>query len=156
MNTLLRATALASLLVVGSGCSTLRAASRPADSSDSLVLRAHFIGSSQLFADPNGLRLKELWGLPGSVALRNEAVERFSHLPVRLFAGSSASGLPDHAAVLRPLLEDILANEAYADFQATPEMVLAIRLPDARAKAWDTALKQAASGWKLGTPAPVN
>jgi len=142
-------------LVLSTACSSrLQGASRrAADASDPLILRSHFIGSDALFADATSGRLKAIWSVPGAKAFHTEAVERFSHLPARWLG--AGKGTPDNAALFRPLIEDLLANESFAEFRATPEMVIAVRLPDARAKAWDTALRQAFGGWKLGDPAAV-
>lgn len=118
-----------------------------------LVARAHFIGSDQLFAAQDGKKLKEIWTQPGSLALREKFLDRTSALIGDLFNVPNAA---DTHTLFRPLLEDLLARESYSDFRSAPEMVIAVKLPEARAKAWDAAFRQAVTVWKLGTPAPVN
>jgi hypothetical protein len=146
MKTVSRATGtlliLFSLLFASSGCAA------EAD----LIARTHFVGSAQLFASPDGKKLKEVWTTPGANALRDKFLDRLSGLAGDAFNAPNA----DTRALFRPLLDDLLARESYTDFRSTPEMVVAVRLPEARAKAWDTALRQAVTAWKLGAPTPVN
>ncbi|HMJ89953.1 MAG TPA: hypothetical protein VK530_09060, partial [Candidatus Acidoferrum sp.] len=148
MKTVLRALAFAALTIISQGHEL-----RAAVASDPLIARTHFIGSDQLFADANGKKLKELWTLPSSVAFRNEALDRFAQLPAQYFGVKSAA---DNSALIRPLLEDVFAQESFVEFRATPEMVIAVKLPEARAKIWDANLRQAVGAWKFAKPTAVN
>ncbi len=148
MKTVLRVLAVAGLIFASQRSDVCMAAA-----GNPLIARTHFIGSDQLFADPGGKKLKELWTLPGSVAFRNEALDRFAQLPAQYFG---VKGAAKDAALVRPLLEDLLAQESYVDFSATPELVIAAKLPEARVKAWDANLRQAVSNWKFAKPTAVN
>lgn len=150
MNTLVRTIVLGCLMVAASSCRNVTAAPRAAGG-DALIARTHFVGADQLFAGPDSARLKEIWNLPGTAAFRTEAVTRISALPAKYFGANAQGSEP-----LRPLVEDLLKFESYAEFRATPEMVLAIKLPENRAKAWDDVLRQATAAWKLGAPAAAN
>jgi hypothetical protein len=58
---------------------------------------------------------------------------------------------PSQAALFRPLLDDALAHESVIEWHASA-FGLAVKLPDSRAKAWDTQLRRAVATWKLGNP----
>jgi hypothetical protein len=49
----------------------------------------------------------------------------------------------------------VLAQESYIDCTATPELLLAVKVSDQRARLWQTNLWQALVNWKLGQPASV-
>ena len=123
-------------------------------SADPLILRAHFIGAEQLFASPDSAKLKELWSLPSSRALRDEALNRFAELPSLWRRGDA--GTPTLTNLFRPLLDDLLAREFYLEARATPEFLLAVRLPEDRARLWETNLTQAAAAWKMGRTSPLS
>jgi hypothetical protein len=122
--------------------------------SEQLVIRAHFSGANELLKDPNGKQLKDLWSLKSSIDFRNKALEQFARLPFLWLSNSLPKGAADQAALFRPLLNDALLHESFFEWRAAPTISLAARLPEARAKEWDTALRQALSNWKLGAPAP--
>src|SRR5216117_335703 len=154
MKTLVSAVGLAA--VAFAGCrndfsQTGRA--RGAAGSDELIVRAHFIGSEQLLKDTNSAKLKEVWNLKASADLRKEALDRFAHLPFLWLSNSLPPNSPDQAAIFRAVLDDALANESLIEWRATPSVCIVARLPEARAKAWDTNLRQAITAWKLGNPA---
>lgn len=147
MKTLVPALAIAiSAFTFGAGCA------HGAASADPLVLRAHFAGTTALLADPGAKKLKELWTLPSSASFRNEIVDRVSQLPPHYFGVKTTNG----AALVRPLLEDVLAQESFLEFRATPEFVIAAKLSDARAKVWDENLRQLAGAWKFARPTALN
>jgi hypothetical protein len=126
----------------------------PHQGANPLILRAHFIGSENLFATPESASLKKLWNLKSSLALREEALNRFAQLPA-LWVRAGA-GTPTLTNLFRPLLDDLLTREFYLEARATPEFLLAARLPEGRARLWETNLIQAATVWKLGRPTPVS
>src|SRR6185436_18593249 len=131
-------------------------ATRSTGSAEEPVLRLHFAGTGKLFAQPGTAKLKQVWELPGTLGLRNEALDRFARVPAHLLASDLAKDSPGQAALFRSLLEDILTRESYFELRAAPEFALAIRLPEERARLWQTNLANAITNWKLGTPANFN
>lgn len=146
MKTVLRAVAFAALAMVSLRDRVHAAATDP------LIARAHFVGSEQLFASPDARKLKEIWTLPGAVELRNSTVSRCATL-LALYFGAGAAG---DTNLIRPLFEDLLARESAVEFRSTPEFAIAVKLPDARVKVWDTHLRQLATSWKFAKPSAVN
>jgi hypothetical protein len=154
MKTLVSAFALAALAFVG--CNNDFAPTggmRRAD--DDLILRAHFIGSEQLLKDNNAPALNEAWKLKSSADLRNRALDRFAGLPFLWLNNALPKNASDQSALFRPLLDDALARESFIEWHVSA-FSLAAKLPDARARAWDTNLRQAITTWKLGDPSALN
>jgi len=152
MRTLVSVAAVAAVAFVGCNNDFSRA-TRTAG--DDLVLRAHFVGSQQLLKDKNAPKLVEVWNLKSSANLRNDALNKFSRLPAAWMGSALPKGTSDAAHLFRPLLDDALANESFVEWRAS-SFTLAAKVPDARAKAWDTNLRQVATTWKLGNPAAAN
>ncbi len=136
-------------------CSVKVASSSRRAGGDPLILRAHFIGTAQLFASPDAAKLKETWSLPSSAALRGELLSRAALVPSFWLGETLPKGAATQTNLFRPLLEDLLVNESYLDTTAAPDLLLAVKVSDARARAWQTNLWQALVNWKLGQPAAV-
>ena len=126
------------------------------DSGSDRILLVHSVGSDELLKSPEAAKLREVWGLKSSGDLRNLALDRFSRLPYFWLSNALPKGSADQAAMFRPLFEDLLARESYIDWRSTPTFGLAVRMPEARAQAWDKNLRQVLSGWKLGNPTTLN
>ncbi len=112
------------------------------------VARVHWLGKQSLAADTNAASIMAIWNLPESKALEAQTLAR---LAVGLFASNqlSAAVSPSSATnppstLLRPLLEDMLQQECYAEVrQATNqpgELGFAIRLSAERAGLSETNL----------------
>jgi hypothetical protein len=142
-------------LVTLTACSLKVASSSRRAGLDPLILRAHFIGTEQLLAAPGAARLKEVWNLKSSAGLREEILTRSALLPSYWLGDSLPKGASSQTNLFRPLLEDVLAGESYIDCTAAPEFLLAVKVSDARARVWDTNLRQALAGWKISPPAAV-
>ncbi len=136
-------------------CSVKVASSSRRTGAAPLILRAHFIGTAQLFASPDAAKLNEAWGRPASAALRDHLLSRAALVPSFWLGDVLPKGAATQTNLFRPLLDDVLANESYVDALATPEFVLAVKVSDARARVWQTNLWQALVNWKLGRPAAV-
>jgi hypothetical protein len=126
--------------------------SRRNTSVDPLILRAHFIGTEQLFAAPQSSKMKEAWNIKTAVAFRREALDRFALLPSFWLGENLPKGAPTQTNLFRPLLEDVFARECYLECTAKPDFLLAVHVSDARARIWQTNLWQALANWKLGAP----
>ena len=143
-------------LVALTACSIKVASSaRRTPNANPLILRAHFVGTEQLFAAPESAKLKELWSVNPSARLRDEVLTRLALLPSFWLGDTLGQGAPTLTNLFRPLLDDVLARECYLDCTAAPELLLAVRVPEARARLWQTNLWQALTTWKLGKPAAV-
>lgn len=136
-------------------CSVKVASSSRRAGTDPLILRAHFIGSEQLFAAPDAAKLKEAWTRPSAAALRDELLTRTALLPSFWLGETLPKGAPAQAGLFRPLLEDALAHETYLDCTAAPDLLLAVKVSEERARVWQTNLWQALVNWKLGQPAAL-
>ncbi len=143
--------------LVGLTACSIKVASgaRRAPNADPLILRAHFVGTEQLFAAPESAKLKELWNLKSSDGLRAEMLNRLALLPSFWLGDSLGRGMPTLTNLFRPLLDDVLARECYLDCTAAPELLLAVRVPETRARLWQTNLWLALTNWKLGRPVAV-
>ncbi|MBI5385989.1 MAG: hypothetical protein HZA90_15035 [Verrucomicrobia bacterium] len=120
-----------------------------------VVLHWHFAGLEQLLANRDAAKLKAIWSLPATANLRKQAFDQLARAPFLAVSAQTPKGTPDQAALFRPLLEDLPGAESFLDWRGpaggATECVLAIQLPDARAKVWSANLQQALNGWKLGT-----
>ena len=125
------------LVLTFSGRATLAAA--PVDA----LATVHYVGSTALDGNPNAAKLKKIWALPETIALRADVLQKLSQSAGKAFGTSSGA---DRATAIRPLLEDLLAAESHAEFHGKPgaslELYLAVRLNAARSKVWETSLLQ--------------
>jgi hypothetical protein len=154
MKTLVSAVALAAIAFTGCQNDFSRAnATRSAG--DDLIVRAHFIGGDQLLKDNNAPGLNDAWKLKASADLRNRAFDRFAGLPFLWLSNALPKGASDQSALFRPLLEDAVAHESFIEWHASA-FTLATKLPEPRARDWDTNLRRAILNWKLGDPTTVN
>src|SRR5438045_1521515 len=109
----------AGALITLAACSMKVAnASRRGPGTDPLIFRVHFVGTEQLLAAPESAKLKEVFDLKSSAALRNEALTRFALLPSFWFGDILPKGASTQTNVFRPLLEDLLMRECYIDCTA--------------------------------------
>ena len=117
-----------------------------------LVARFHFVGTDQIAADPVPVNLKKIGASPVTGELRNEVLTKLADVPFRLLRQKIAGqNTNDYASLLRPLLEDLLSCESYAEMRgpsnAVPEFLLAVQLKNDRAKIWQANLSIVLAGW---------
>jgi hypothetical protein len=126
----------------------LLAGSRAAESADGAppstpraIARIHWLGMKQLAGETNAAHLMAIWNLPESRRLGQQMLEKLSLAPWPLLHRSPDTNA---AALLRPLLDDLVENESCLEIRQTSnqpgELVLAIRLDDQRAALWQTNL----------------
>ncbi|MBI5773125.1 MAG: hypothetical protein HZA89_05190 [Verrucomicrobia bacterium] len=163
------ASLLAAALVAAPGCkkqdaeTPARPASPPkADAAAAETwLRLHFVGWQPLAASNAAPKLQQVFALPDSKALRDETLDKLaSSLPGLLFLPTNAV-TTNHAALLRPLLEDLGRTEMFFELRGQGGRVaswsLALQLDDTRAKLWQTNLRQTlAPVWQLAATAGKN
>jgi hypothetical protein len=101
----------------------------------------HFAGSAQLANNTNFDNVKKILTLTASHEFQDLSLERFSGwLAKSLFQATN----DQPAAALRPLLDDLLSAETMSALGGTPQgplnFIVALRLNDQRAQAWQAAL----------------
>ncbi|MDB6065991.1 MAG: hypothetical protein JWR26_2199 [Pedosphaera sp.] len=134
----------------------LGAASATADQAsigvdNNLVGRFHFVGTGRIGTDTNAAKLNEIAALPASKALFEQTLEKLSTAPARWLRQHLGSATNDYANLIRPLLDDLLLNESYAEMRgptnAVPEVLLAVHLDKTRAAVWQANLSTVLSAW---------
>ncbi len=113
------------------------------------LLRIHFAGTEKLFAGTNASILKDIASQPETKEFQNQIFEKLARAPFQFYQ-RHISGTNDFASTIRPLLDDVLRSEFFAELRgtnATPEFVFAIRLPPDRAKFWSTSLATILQTW---------
>jgi hypothetical protein len=126
----------------------LLAGSRAAESADApptsaaqTVSRIHWLGLKHLSDETNAARLMAIWNLPESRRLERQTLDKLSLATWPLLHCNVDTNA---AALLRPLLDDLVADESCLEIRQTSnqpgELVLAIRLDDQRAALWQTNL----------------
>lgn len=131
---------LTNALLLGLGLGLLiPAALIAAPQSDAVVARYHFAGSTQMMADTNMAKLKKIGALPETANFQGQVEQKIATLLAQSL-GKQLNPSIDATPLLRPLMDDILQSESVADFggrvDAPLGFVLAIRLDDARFRAW--------------------
>jgi hypothetical protein len=123
------------------------------------VALMHWLGKTRLAAESNATNFIAIWNLPESTKLEAQTLDKLSTAPWRLLSvAAPVSNAP--AALLRPLLDDLVQEESYLEVQAATNhsgaLVLALRLDAARAELWRTnlaAIVESLTGAKTA-PAP--
>ncbi len=131
----------------GAGCGMAAAD----DAASDAIARVHFAGTAQLAADPNAANLVEIAVLSQTRDLREQTLQKLATAPFRFLKNKIASQTNDYAAVIRPMLEDLIGAESYVEARGAaepvPELMLAVRLDDKRAGAWGTNLSTILTSW---------
>jgi hypothetical protein len=117
---------------------------------DNLAATWHFAGSAQLANNTNFDNVKKILTLDSSLEFQHLALNRFSSwLAKSLFAATN-----DATAPLRPLLDDVLSAESFWALGGTPNgplnFMVALRLEEKRAQAWNSALDKVIGGAEAG------
>ncbi len=120
------------------------------------IADVHWLGLKQISADTNSAQFMKVWQLPETVAFVAQTLDKFSRWP-----GGGATNAA--GALLRPLLDDLVARESYLEVRArtnlqsatrNPQFLLALRLPADRARLWQTNLAAALEKLTGTHPAP--
>ena len=129
------------LILLGLGSLLLLAGVAPA----APAVRGHWLGLDQIRADNNSTRCLAVWQLPATQTLVAQTLAKISRLP-------AADANPAASALLRPLLDDLIAAETCFELY-TPtnsslatrhsSLLLALRLAPDRARLWQTNLPAA-------------
>ena len=146
----------AAALVLVAGCLE-RSTPRP-ESRTGTLLKVHFVGTSAIENGADAAKLKAVMGLPSTPAFRNDILGKLARAPHIFWQKSLPPAVPDQAALIQPLLDDLVRSEWLLETRGpvgASETVLAVRLSEDRARAWNDALGKIVAGWKLGSPAPA-
>jgi len=137
----------------GPFCGRAEAAGRP---DSELLIRSHFAGLTRLAGDPDVTQLKAVLALPETRALREQTLRKLAQSP-QSFPGQALSleQAERGAALLRPLLDDVLDQESVLELRgpvSQPEWTLAVSVSGARKAAWQDNLTALMRLWNLEGP----
>ncbi len=143
-----------------------------------ILARVHWLGLDRISADTNSACFMNVWRLPQTSALLAQTLDKFSRWP-----GGGATNVA--AALLRPLLADLVSSESYWEVRAPAnlqplgaanpglagengstalarrseakmaQVFLAIHLPADRARLWQANLATALTGLTGARPVPA-
>src|SRR5262249_25768816 len=117
------------------------------------VLSLHWVGMKRLSVEPSAAGFMQVWRLPESEKLKAQTLDKLALAPWHILATNRSPAITNFAALvkqnhsaalLRPLLDDLVQNECYLEIRGTEpvksQMALAVRVDQARAAAWQTNL----------------
>src|SRR4051812_43237418 len=86
-----------SMMAIGAGllCGNLVAA--PAESE--MVLKYHFSGTDNIYANPNAAKLKQIGTMSETILVRDDVLGKLSHAPAQLFANVANTKANDGSAL---------------------------------------------------------
>lgn len=122
------------------------------------LYRHHFVGMNQLLKGTNAIKVKEIWGLKSTPALRDEILNKLAVAPREFWRKQLPTTATDQKELIRPLLDDVLNSESYLDIKGPstrPEGALAVRLSPDRMTVWNNNLTKLAAAWTVGAPEAV-
>jgi hypothetical protein len=149
-------------VVIGAGFGPLRGTAATDDTiawrNSGLIARVHFEGTDRIFADPTGARLNAVAALPESAALREQTFQKLAFAPYNFLRNHTAI-TNNEATLIRPLLDDLFRAESFLEVMdgtnEVPELALALRLDDNRARLWSANLAAVLAAWTAIPVTPV-
>jgi len=110
-----------------------------------LIAQIHFAGGDRVSADKNYSAFTNEFSSPEALALRNQTANKLAPWLASWLQANLGATVPDGAAKLRPLFDDLQASEWFLEARAAagakPDVAIAIKLAPAHAQAWEAALK---------------
>lgn len=110
-----------------------------------LIAQIHFAGASKISADTNSAAFTNEFCSAEALALRQQTADKLSIWLAGWLQKHIGANMPDGAAKLRPLFDDLSKAEwlleARVSTNGQPELALIIRLDDVRSQIWQTAIK---------------
>lgn len=133
-----------------SGSNTLAS---PSAAGPVVIAKMHWLGKKQIAQQTNAAQLMTIWSLPLAMRLEGQTLDKLALSPWGLPQPATNSHfqitnyqalLSGPSALLRPLLQDLVEDESYLEARGATnqptELVLAVKLEDARAALWSTNL----------------
>jgi len=118
---------------------------QPKSSVPQTVARLHWLGKKRLEGETNATFFMSIWDLPESTKLEAQTLDKLAVAFAGFMSGvtNPASGANSSvAALVRPLLEDLLREESCFEVRGETnqpgEIALAVRLNEDRANVWKT------------------
>lgn len=116
-------------------------AASPDTAGPSALARWHFVGSAAVNADPNGQLFRSNWNEPVTQKLVQETLDKLSAALRQSASTTPATNRPADPMV-RPLLDDLLTAETFAEWRGTPgqplDWAVAVQINPDRLNAWQT------------------
>ncbi len=137
-------------LLVFTACAT----TTPRAGEESVVYRHHSIGASAMLQAPDGARARDIWALPQTAELRQQVTHRLGQVVQKEFSSTAPNSAETVSNEISALLADLADQENLLDVRGPEgrlEWTLAIKLPEARQKAWQAGLPRIVSLSNLGS-----
>ena len=146
-----------SLLAVALAAGCLEKPNHSPGTSATVLYRHHFLGTAHLARSTNNAKIPAVLAMPATAQLREKTLQKLASAPQQLWRKFLPVGAVPQPALFRPLLDDLLAAESYAEARGPlqrGESVLAIELTEERATLWRTNLWTILDHWNIGKPSP--
>lgn len=125
--------------------SVLALTARAALPQPDLLMQVHFTGTQKISADPHSAVFNNEFCSPEALAFRTQTATRLSSWLSGWLQTNLYASVPDGAAKLRPLFDDLQTSEFFLEVRVAannqPEAAIAIKLSSARAQLWQANLK---------------
>ncbi|MBM3831930.1 MAG: hypothetical protein FJ403_01395 [Verrucomicrobia bacterium] len=127
-----------------------------------VLARLHFGGFDQLGATTNAATLWDVWKLPVTAELRDQALDKLSVRLAQSFSHdtNAPAAMPNVPALIRPMLDDLLRSESFFELRGRSiqpfEWALAVHLDKEREPLWRTNWSQLSSLWNPKSTALTN
>ena len=132
-------------LLAAIGVSLFALATRAALPQPDLILQIHFAGAQRISATQQSRAFTNEFCSPEAVALRAQTATRLADWLSGWLQANLAASVPNGAAKLRPLFDDLQKSEFFLEIRAAangqPEAAIAINLDAPRAQLWQANLK---------------
>jgi hypothetical protein len=122
------------------------------------LFRCHFAGRAALNQGTNATRLQSVDALPETLALRKAVAQKLARAAFDFWKKDLRAGPTGQSALLQPLFDDLMVAENCIEVRGPvgkTETVVAVELPDDRARLWSTNLWQVATALKFSAPRAI-
>ena len=147
------------LVLAGLAAGCLEKPSTSPGTASTVLYRHYFLGTAHLAKSTNAARIPSVLALPATHEFGQQLLQKLSQNPETLWRKFLPPGATTSSALVRPLLDDLVSAESYAEIHGPlhrSEAVFAIELSEQRAGLWRTNLALILAGWKLGTANPLS
>lgn len=120
------------------------------------AVRWHFRGFDHLGRGNDATTLLEVWKLPASAALRQQALPKIARMAAAALKPENPMAAEAGAFLIQPMLDDLLRSESHGQLRlpadGAPVLSIGIRLDEQRAAAWNASLRRASGSAGQGQP----